>query len=212
MDNIFAVIKDSKKANQQAADLEGRSPFTCLGIVTENEDPTNKRRIKVTLQSKGGQVNTDWLWRSLNTPSHDPPLPKIGQTVEVSFIDGDPHKGSYGGVVMNEPNPERAKTSGVLDDWLTVEGNQTVEVGGDRVLTTEGKWDITTKGKTFHKTELVMEDLFRLQLADTLPGASEEHRGKMAVIKGVPGERDRAFICLKSVLNTYSWKEFANGG
>lgn len=136
MDSIFELLRQSRKASQFANDLEGRSPFSTFGIVTNNQDPLDKRRVKVTLQSKGGQCETDWLWRILPSPNDDPPVPKVGQTVEVSFTDGDPHQGCYKGVLTNQPNPEQATANPLLDDARVVEG--------DRSETVQGKADLRT--------------------------------------------------------------------
>jgi Type VI secretion system/phage-baseplate injector OB domain len=204
MDGIFETLRQSKQASKQASDLNGRSPFTQFGIVTNNEDPTGKRRVRVTLQSKGGQTETDWLYRVLDCPYDDPPLPRLGQTVMVGFIEGDPHSGVYGGIITNEPNPERKKEDAEKDDWRWVEGDKKLEV--------QGKWDIHTEKWTWHHTQLLMEDLFRLWLADALPPANEENRGKMLVVKGVEcASPDKAFICLKGRDKAYEWKEFASG-
>ena len=145
MDAIFELLRQSRRSSQLANDLEGRSPFSVLGIVTNNVDPENKRRIRVTLQAKGGQTETDWLWRILASPSDDPPVPKVGQTVEICFIDGDPHQGCYKGTLTNAPNPEQTTPDPLLDDARVIEGirketvqkddqqridqNQTVSVG-----------------------------------------------------------------------------------
>lgn len=211
MDAIFETLRQAKQTGKQAADMVGRSPLTQMGMVSNNEDPLGKRRVRVALQSKGAQIETDWLWRVLDCPYDDPPLPRLGQTVVVAFFEGDPHNGCYFGIQTNEPNPERKKENPEKDDWRLVQGNQTIEVEGDRALTVEGKWDITTKGYTTHHTQLIMEDLFRLQLAEALPAATEANRGKMVVIKGALGAPDRAYICLKNFNETYAWKEWAAG-
>ncbi len=164
----------------------------------------------MTTQSKGGQTESNWLWRVVEGPYDDPPLPRVGQTVPVAFFDGDAHEGCYWGVLTNFPNPERPKEDAEKDDWEAIEGNQKIQVGGDRNLTVQGRWDITTDS-THHHTELLMYALFRLWLADGLTAATEENRGKMLVVQGVSGVPDKAYICLKNYDNSYSWKEFASG-
>jgi hypothetical protein len=129
MDSIFQLLKDSRRANQLALDMEGRSPFCTPAIVTNNADPLNKRRIKVTLQSKGGKTETDWLYRLTPDPYSDPPVPRIGQTVAVMFFDGDAHSGCYLGVLTNSPNPEQSTDAPILDDARTIEGDRVESVG-----------------------------------------------------------------------------------
>lgn len=203
MEAIFETLRQAKQTGKQAADQVGRSPMTQMGIVSNNEDPLGKRRVRVALQSKGAQTETDWLWRVLDSPYDDPPLPRLGQTVVVAFFEGDPHNGCYFGIQTNEPNPERKKESAEKDDWRWVEGTKTTEV--------KGKWDITTEEKTHHHTQLLMYDLLRLQLADNLAEANEENRGKMLVVKGGSGVPDAAFICLKDRTDEYDWVLFARG-
>ena len=45
-----------------------------------------------------------------------------------------------------------------------------------------------------------------------LPPATVNNEGRMLTLTAAPGARSRAYICLKSDSNTYSWIEFANGG
>ncbi|MBE9178665.1 hypothetical protein IQ268_08845 [Oculatella sp. LEGE 06141] len=135
MSEIFKLLRSGKQASQIANDLKGRLPFTYLGIVTRNDDPLGKRRIKCTLQHTGGKVETDWLWRSTNSHSDDPQIPKPGMTVEVRFINGDPHQGIYGGVITNLPNPERESDDPINDDARTIEGDRVLKIGKDDILT-----------------------------------------------------------------------------
>lgn len=128
MENIFGLLKDSRRANQVALDMEGRSPFCTPAIVTDNTDPLNKRRIKVALQSKGGKVQTDWLYRLTPDPYSDPPLPRVGQTVAIMFFEGDAHSGCYLGVLTNDPNPERSSDAPILDDARLIEGDRIAKV------------------------------------------------------------------------------------
>lgn len=131
MDEIFELLRRSRRSAQLATDLEGRLPFTYLGIVTRNDDPEGKRRIKCTLQHTGGQTETDWLFRSTNSHSDDPQVPKPGMTVEVRFIDGDPHRGVYCGVLTNLPNPEQGTSNPLIDDARTIEGDRVFQVGNN---------------------------------------------------------------------------------
>ena len=56
--------------------------------VSDNKDPGNLRRIRVTSQATGDQV-TDWIWPVEVTGTRTA-VPEIGQGVWVSYIGGDP--------------------------------------------------------------------------------------------------------------------------
>ena len=137
MEDLFEVLHAARNAAKIANDQKGQSPFFQLGLVTENRDPLNKRRIKVTLQSKGGKTQTDWLFRLVASPYDDPPLPRIGQTVGVLFIDGDPHNGVYFGALTNQTNVERELSKPVEDDGRLIEGEQIETIESNRVISVE---------------------------------------------------------------------------
>lgn len=134
MQEIFELLRQGRQANQQSLDLVGRSPFFQLGIVSNNMDPLGKRRVKCTLQSKGGQCETDWLFRLTHDPQNDPPLPKVGQTVAVMFIDGDPHSGVFFGLITNQLNPEKDQENPILDDTRQVEGDRQTRIDQNDTL------------------------------------------------------------------------------
>ena len=145
-DLIFERLHQAKAAGNIAADMQGRSPFFSIGIVTRTDDPTNKRRVKVTLQSKGGRTETDWLNRLVASPFDDPPIPRIGQTVGVLFIDGNPHRGVYFGALTNATNVERDLGDPVKDDGRTIEGDQTEAIEKSRTTTVKQDDLLTVNG------------------------------------------------------------------
>ncbi len=89
-------------------------------------------------------------------------------------------------------------------------GNQTIEIAGDRTLTTGGKWEITTEAHTFHHTEWFFEEKYRYGILAELPEASAEHRGKTLII-AEPGKPDKLMVCLKGTGEIYKWEEIAAG-
>lgn len=134
MNDFFSAISSAISASQEAPNLNGREIFIRRAIVTNNDDPDNMRRIKVALASKGGRLESDWLQRIALSPSDDPPLPKRGQTVLVTFIDGNPHDGAWIGVVTNQPNQPLDKLDAKNDRSQEIEGESTVKTGKDYTI------------------------------------------------------------------------------
>ena len=73
--------------------------------VSENNDPGNLRRIRVTSQATGDQV-TDWIWPLEITGTHTA-TPEIGQGVWVSYIGGDPEYPVWLGVFGKSPTTSK---------------------------------------------------------------------------------------------------------
>lgn len=60
-----------------------------LGLVHDNKDPLNNRRLKVRVPQLFGSSNTDWAPAMLNNTT-DYEVPKVNQTVWVMFQGGNP--------------------------------------------------------------------------------------------------------------------------
>ncbi|MBD2196619.1 MULTISPECIES: phage baseplate assembly protein V [Calothrix] len=151
MEEIFKILLDSNKASQVALDSVGRYNYPVMGIVVNNQDPENKRRVKVSLPS-APQLESDWLRRLLPSPFVDPPLPIVGQTVLVLYAEGVETNGYYISL-MNATNPPRDKES-VQDDYSeSIPGNKVVEIGGDDSLTVKGEFSTTTDKSATHTAE-----------------------------------------------------------
>jgi hypothetical protein len=58
------------------------------GVVKDNRDPQNQRRLQVQVQTTGNEV-TDWAWPMEPSSIHTA-VPVIGQGVWVSYVGGDP--------------------------------------------------------------------------------------------------------------------------
>ena len=124
---LFELAQQSQRASQLANDLDGRLPFPQVAIVTNNADPENRRRVKVSLQ-KNAALETAWLDRKLSSPSEDPPVPKVGQTVLVEFYDGDPHRGCYAGILINDVNTAQETDNPLVDEARVIEGDRVESV------------------------------------------------------------------------------------
>ncbi|MDZ7922499.1 MAG: phage baseplate assembly protein V [Marinagarivorans sp.] len=110
----------------------GRSIAPYLAVVTRNDDPAKLRRLRATAPTAPG-IETDWLRRINTQPSHDAPLPKIGQTILVFSVEGDPLNGWWM-LCSNAPNPPLPKANPQLDLQSIVEGEQVERTDGDRTV------------------------------------------------------------------------------
>jgi hypothetical protein len=138
LEPLFDLLFQSSQVNRHAADLVGRSLSLELGIVTDTNDPEGYRRIKVTTASKGGQTNSYWCLRILQSPYDDPVMPEIGQTALIGCLEGNPHAPFYLGVLANAVNPSLGKTDIVKDDHRRIPGDRVETVLGDKRLSIEG--------------------------------------------------------------------------
>lgn len=140
---LFSILHQSQQANQQAMDRVGRVNYPTLCTVSNNNDPTNQRRIRVADPSRPG-LESDWLLRLQPFPYLDPPLPAIGQTVICLFEDGKESSGWYL-TCVNQTNPALAKESPQNDWWCEIPGHRTEKIGGKRD-TTIAETDTTEVG------------------------------------------------------------------
>lgn len=89
-----------------------------IGIVVDNNDPDNLRRVKVQSQDRGESVS-DWLSRVTGFTNEDLPVPQIGDTVVISSIDDNTHTDIVLGVLTsstsNQPLNKKSK-----QDYLSV--------------------------------------------------------------------------------------------
>ena len=128
---IFSILAQSQKVNQIGLDLFGRQFGLQFAIVTNCDDPLKLRRIKVTTESKGGLTETDWLMPVKILPYYDPPIPPVGSSVIIGFLDGNPHDGVYLGSTINRTNPQDTDQSDpVADNSQVIPGDSRESIGG----------------------------------------------------------------------------------
>ena len=132
MDEIFSALYQSQQGARYGLDQEGRVNYSYLAVVTTNEDPENRRRIKVS-DPAVPSLESPWIRRKLSHPGFDPPLPAIGSTVEVTSIDGDLNNGWYSQCV-NNTNPPLPKSNPIDDLYSAVAGEQVERTDGNRIV------------------------------------------------------------------------------
>jgi hypothetical protein len=128
---LFDLMAIAEKSAPIAEMLRGRNLFVEPAIVTHNDDPETRRRVKAKL-AKSPETTTDWLDRLNFSPFDDPPVPKVGQTIVVAFYSGDGHTGCYFGTIINEKNQEMATDAPLIDHGRVVEGDNLQNVGRDK--------------------------------------------------------------------------------
>jgi hypothetical protein len=175
MSNIFRTLAESQKANQLALDGLGRSFGLLFAIVSNTADPLQLRRIKCTTEAKGGLTETDWLMAMKVIPGYDPPIPPVGSSVIIAFIDGNPHDGVYLGSTINRTNPQdQAQSDPVRDNSQTIPGDSLERI--DQSLTIKVGKTFTLQNDAGAKVILnedghvILEDAFgnRMTLGETL--------------------------------------------
>lgn len=141
MTDFISTLAELNRLKATLAELTNRVYGLQIGVVTDNQDPLNLRRIKVAPQSKGGVATSEWLGHCNPDPGRDAPIPLIGSTVYYQFLDGDPHDGVWIGVTHNDTNPPDSLQSDPVNDSATeipgcdrrtVIQDAIYQVGGDR--------------------------------------------------------------------------------
>lgn len=140
--DFFDHLLAAKQTSEQLQGLVGGYHGTLLGVVTDTADPLKLGRVRVTLPSKGAKSESDWLLKGTPCYGLSLPLPSIGDTVEVCFINGDPHKGLYSGLIHNQVNPY-----GPSDRLVFKLGQTTVDIGPDGSVAFSGVSSFTINGK-----------------------------------------------------------------
>lgn len=142
MSSFFETIYKASVTSNQLADLAGRVIGLALGIVSTNSDPDSLARIKVWEPSKGAKAETDWLYRVQPMSYISTPVPMVGQTVALGFIDGNPHQGVYLGTLQNFTN----NVLGNPDQLVLMVGDTKLVISAGSIAIT-GVTSISINGK-----------------------------------------------------------------
>jgi len=140
--DVMLFVAKYIKRSEQTTD---KRMFPVLGIVSNNKDPENRRRVKIVDPLFGGIVDSAWINPIRVTQNYDPPLPQVNQMVIVFFVNGDNENGWYL-PVMSDTNPSRSKIDAIADESYRVEGNRTTTIDGDEVSTVEGDTTVNVGG------------------------------------------------------------------
>lgn len=132
MDSLFSALYQAQAGAVHGLDMVGRSNYPTLAVVTANEDPQGRRRIKVS-DPVAPSLESDWVRRLQPFPGFDPPLPKVGSTVIVFYIDGVVTNGWYLQCV-NNTNPPLDKASPLDDLHSAVPGERNDRTNGNQVI------------------------------------------------------------------------------
>ncbi|AND75601.1 baseplate assembly protein [Nostoc phage A1] len=138
---------------KRSEQLNGRRVFPILSVVTNNNDPEGRRRVKIADPLFGNLIESNWIRPIRVSQNQDNPLPQINQMVIVWFVDGDSEKGYYLPII-NDANPSREKDDPVNDSAVRIEGNNTIRidkndsetVGGNQTVAIAGEQNINVDG------------------------------------------------------------------
>lgn len=126
-------------------DFRSRRFFPTLAIVLKNNDPEQRRFIKIADPIFEGKIESNWIRPIRVTQNSDPPLPEIGQSVIVFYINGDPELGYYLPVILDS-NPSRVKKDSVKDESQEIPGNRDITVNEKDSLTVKANQELTIDG------------------------------------------------------------------
>ena len=159
--DLFKSLLKAEQAEALTADLSGRSFGCIVAVVADVADPANLGRIKVLMASSGAKSLSDWLVRLTPSKLISVPLVNVGDTVVVSFINGDPKNGVYLGVINNLPQPpakDLATTVSVngssilvqtFEDTTVAVGNNIIKVDKDSITLTADQATLRLTSSTF---------------------------------------------------------------
>ncbi|BAZ39398.1 hypothetical protein NIES4101_53510 [Calothrix sp. NIES-4101] len=176
--NLLELLAEFAKLKAQLNELTHRTYGLQIGVVTDNRDPLNLRRIKVAPQSKGGAYTSEWLMHCNPDPQRDAPLPPVGSTVFYQFLDGDPHDGVWLGIAHNQTNPsDPLQTDPTIDSAIEIPGNDRRSVAGEATYEVQGG-RTEEVGKNY---TLKISDEYQVEIG----GEVEITAGDRITIKGI---------------------------
>jgi hypothetical protein len=145
--NYWSAIADLIKLLPYLRELTTRSHTLQVATVTNNQDPTEKRKIKVSTEAMGGQGESYWIQAGRSSCYSDEPIPPVGTTVLVGFVEGDVSDGFLLRTLSNNKNPpDVSQSDPINDNTHEIPGDERRQIGGDRKLEVGGDEDITVEG------------------------------------------------------------------
>lgn len=175
MQDLLKLLADSQRTVQIANDQKGKALYPTLGVVTANNDPDGKRRIKVALPHSP-QVESYWFRKLVINKDSDCAVPDVGQTVFIFFADGIETDGYYL-QIYNDTNPTKDKNDPLNDHVEGIKGERNITVSKKNTLTVDDdselnvSGDITNNGEGEFKVEVNKNILMKALQALTLNAA-----------------------------------------
>ena len=113
--------------------LVGRSSSIQIATVTNNIDPANLRRVRVSTETQGGVSQSYWVQTGRSQTHTDEPIAPIGSTVLIACCQGDPHDMYVLRLLCNDRNPpDPRQNDPIIDNSVEVQGSEYKNVTGDR--------------------------------------------------------------------------------
>lgn len=197
--DIFKALTEAQSAHKVTADLEGRSFGCSLAVVSDVEDPLKIGRVRAMLASKGAKTQTDWLFRLTPSKLVSVCLVDVGDTVVVSFINGDPNSGVYLGVLNNKPqpvgHPEHLESVNVSSKVTQEPEAITITVGDNTVKLTKDFISLDTGQSSLKLTNstLVIDvssasvnaNSFKVNGKDVMLVGGQDNQGHIMTLSGI---------------------------
>jgi hypothetical protein len=155
MMNFIAILARLAKIETAINDVINRTHPIQLAIVTDNNDPSGERRIRVTREIQGSQSQSYWIQCGRSTSFTDEPLPPIGTPVLIALVGGDPHDVYFLRTLSNQKNPpDKAQSNPIKDNTIeipgderkSIRGNLDHDVSGAETRNIDGNLTITVNG------------------------------------------------------------------
>jgi len=90
------------------------------GVVQDNKDPQEQRRLKVQVQTTGTEI-TDWAWPVEPSSIHTE-VPVVGQGVWITYIGGDPEYPIWAGAFGKNQGKNKQILVKPLQDSVSLTG------------------------------------------------------------------------------------------
>ena len=150
--------------------LVSRSSSIQIATVTNNIDPQNLRRVRVSTETMGGVSQSYWVQTGRSQTHTDEPIAPIGSTVLIACCQGDPHDMYVLRLLCNEKNPpDPRQNDPIIDNSVEIQGSEYFGVTGDRSHQIRGNETIEVGGNLSIKSSggslIVRSDMGRLDIS-----------------------------------------------
>jgi len=150
--------------------LVNRSSSIQIATVTNNIDPANLRRVRVSTETQGGVSQSYWVQTGRSQTHTDEPIAPIGSTVLIACCQGDPHDMYVLRLLCNDKNPpDPRQNDPIIDHSSEIQGSEYKNVTGDRSHQIRGDETIEVGGNLSIKASggslKVRSDMGRLDIS-----------------------------------------------